>query len=49
VGDLTEGLSRKAILQAVEGSLDRLGTDHIDLLYAHVDDRTVDQERPSRP
>jgi len=42
--DLTEGLSRKAILQAVEGSLDRLGTDHIDLLYAHVDDRTVDQE-----
>ncbi len=42
--DKTEGLSRKAILSAVDDSLKRLGTDHIDLLYAHVDDRTVDQE-----
>ncbi len=42
--DLTEGLSRKTILQAVDNSLERLGTDHIDLLYAHVDDRETAQE-----
>ena len=42
--DCTEGLSRKTILQAVDNSLERLGTDRIDLLYAHVDDRTTDQE-----
>jgi aryl-alcohol dehydrogenase-like predicted oxidoreductase len=42
--DLTEGLSRDAIFSAVDKSLTRLGTDYIDLLYAHVDDRTVDQE-----
>ncbi len=42
--DKTEGLSKKAILAAVDGSLKRLRTDYIDLLYAHVDDRTVDQE-----
>jgi aryl-alcohol dehydrogenase-like predicted oxidoreductase len=42
--DLTEGLSRKVILTGVEKSLARLGTDHIDLLFAHVDDRTVGQE-----
>ncbi len=42
--DRTEGLSKKAILSAVDQSLKRLGTDHIDLLYAHVDDYTVDQE-----
>jgi len=29
------GLSRKAILQAVDASLKRLGTDYIDLLYFH--------------
>lgn len=42
--DRTEGLSRKAILSAIDGSLRRLGVDHVDLLYAHVDDRRVDQE-----
>ncbi len=42
--DRTEGLSKKAILAAVDRSLARLGTDHVDLLYAHVDDYTVDQE-----
>ncbi len=42
--DLTEGLSRKAVLSAIDKSLARLGTDHVDLLYAHVDDRRVDQE-----
>jgi aryl-alcohol dehydrogenase-like predicted oxidoreductase len=42
--DLTEGLSREAIERAVEGILRRLRTDHVDLLFAHVDDRRVDQE-----
>ncbi len=32
-----EGLSRRAIRGAIEGSLDRLGTDRIDLYYMHVD------------
>lgn len=39
-----EGLSRKAIFNAIEGSLKRLQTDHIDLYYAHVEDPTVDPE-----
>jgi aryl-alcohol dehydrogenase-like predicted oxidoreductase len=42
--DLTQGLSRAVIFDAVDKSLARLGTDYIDLLYAHVDDCTVDQE-----
>ncbi|MCB7135176.1 aldo/keto reductase [Cellulosimicrobium marinum] len=33
-----EGLSRPAVRRAVEGSLRRLGTDRVDLLYAHVTD-----------
>jgi aryl-alcohol dehydrogenase-like predicted oxidoreductase len=32
------GLSRDAIRSAVEGSLERLGTDRVDLYYAHQDD-----------
>ncbi len=36
-----EGLSAAAITSAIEGSLRRLGTDHIDLYYAHIDDRRV--------
>jgi aryl-alcohol dehydrogenase-like predicted oxidoreductase len=32
------GLSAKVITRAVEGSLRRLGTDRIDLYYAHADD-----------
>jgi aryl-alcohol dehydrogenase-like predicted oxidoreductase len=36
-----EDLSRTAIRSAVEGSLGRLDTDHIDLYYAHVDHRSV--------
>ena len=36
-----EDLSRAAITAAVEGSLRRLGTDRIDLYYAHIDHRTV--------
>jgi aryl-alcohol dehydrogenase-like predicted oxidoreductase len=39
-----EGLSKKAVLNAVEKSLKRLGTDYIDLYYAHIDPRTVPLE-----
>lgn len=39
-----EGLSGKAISNAIEGSLKRLQTDHIDLYYAHVEDPDVDPE-----
>jgi aryl-alcohol dehydrogenase-like predicted oxidoreductase len=35
------GLSGKAIARAVDASLRRLQTDHIDLLYLHIDDLTV--------
>ncbi|GLZ79551.1 oxidoreductase [Actinorhabdospora filicis] len=36
--DNPEGLSAKAIRAAVEGSLERLGVDKIDVLYAHIED-----------
>jgi aryl-alcohol dehydrogenase-like predicted oxidoreductase len=39
-----EGLSAQAIRGGIEASLRRLGTDHVDLYYAHVDDRTTPQE-----
>lgn len=39
-----EDLSRAAIRAAVDGSLRRLGTDRIDLYYAHIDHRTVPLE-----
>jgi len=42
--ELTEGLKKDRIIAAVEGSLTRLKTDYIDLLYAHVDDRETNQE-----
>ena len=35
------GASRKFIVQAVEASLNRLGTDYIDLVYIHREDRSV--------
>jgi len=35
------GLSAKAIAAAVDASLERLRTDYIDLLFLHVDDRSV--------
>ena len=38
------GLSRKVITHAVEGSLSRLGTDRIDLYYAHTDDTGTELE-----
>ncbi len=36
------GLAPAAVDAQVEGSLRRLGVDHVDLLYAHVDDPAVD-------
>lgn len=38
-GDVPQSLDPALIEQEVQKSLDRLGTDYIDLLYAHVDDR----------
>jgi len=35
------GLSRRAVLDAFAGSLDRLGVDSVDLLWLHQEDRTV--------
>ncbi|MGW0797903.1 aldo/keto reductase [Streptomyces sp. NPDC002692] len=40
--DNPEGLSAKAIREACERSRERLGLERIDLLYAHIEDRTVD-------
>ncbi|MGV9290710.1 aldo/keto reductase [Streptomyces sp. NPDC003719] len=39
-----EGLSARAVRVGVEGSLERLGVDHVDLLWAHAEDRTVPLE-----
>jgi aryl-alcohol dehydrogenase-like predicted oxidoreductase len=39
-----EYLGAETIRQAVEGSLRRLQTDHIDLYYAHIDDRVTPLE-----
>lgn len=36
-----EGLSADAIRAGLDGSLDRLGIDHVDLLWAHAEDRSV--------
>ncbi|WP_336206071.1 aldo/keto reductase [Nonomuraea sp. LPB2021202275-12-8] len=47
-GDTTlasaEGLSAAAIGTAIEGSLRRLGTDHVDLYWSHIEDRSVPLE-----
>jgi aryl-alcohol dehydrogenase-like predicted oxidoreductase len=42
------GLSRKHILQAVEGSLKRLGTDYLDIYYAHMPDYDTPLEETLR-
>jgi aryl-alcohol dehydrogenase-like predicted oxidoreductase len=42
--ETAEGLSAAAIRSAIDESLRRLGTDHVELLYAHVDDRAVSLE-----
>ncbi|MFJ8945099.1 aldo/keto reductase [Streptomyces sp. NPDC102395] len=39
-----EGLSARAVHAGVEGSLERLGVDHVDLLWAHAEDRDVPLE-----
>ncbi|MFI1586002.1 aldo/keto reductase [Embleya sp. NPDC020630] len=39
--DNPEGLSAKAIREAAERSRERLGVERLDLLYAHIEDRTV--------
>ncbi|MEU5862403.1 aldo/keto reductase [Nonomuraea sp. NPDC047529] len=36
-----EGLSAAAVTRAAEGSLRRLRTDHIDLYWSHIEDRSV--------
>ncbi len=43
-GDVPTGLSAQLIEKECEKSLKRLQTDHIDLLYAHCDDRTTPLE-----
>lgn len=43
-----EGLSSQAIVGQVEGSLRRLGVDHVDLLYAHIRDGATPQEETLR-
>ncbi|MEO7855328.1 MAG: aldo/keto reductase [Rubrivivax sp.] len=42
-GPNQRGLSRRHMITAVEGSLQRLGTDWIDLLYLHRDDDSTPQ------
>lgn len=44
VGDEQPGLSRSAILAAVENSLRRLKTDYLDIYYMHAPDYNVPQE-----
>src|SRR5579864_4804976 len=36
-----QGLSRKAILRAIDESLQRLGTDYLDIYYFHAPDHSV--------
>lgn len=38
------GLSRAWIMRAIDGSLQRLGTDHVDIYYLHLDCRDVPLE-----
>ncbi|MBO0916200.1 aldo/keto reductase [Streptomyces laculatispora] len=42
--DSAEGLSTDAVRAGVEGSLRRLGVDHVDMLWAHAEDRGVPLE-----
>ncbi len=42
------GLSRKHIMDAIEGSLRRLGTDYIDIYYTHTSDKTTPIEETLR-
>jgi aryl-alcohol dehydrogenase-like predicted oxidoreductase len=40
-GGVVEGLGREALLRAIDASLERLGTDHVDVYYLHAPDHTV--------
>ncbi len=42
------GLSRKHIMDAIEGSLRRLGTDYVDIYYTHMPDNTTPIEETLR-
>lgn len=42
--DRPEGLAKTMIRAAVDGSLRRLGTDHVDVYWAHVEDRVTPLE-----
>lgn len=39
--DAREGLSARAVREAFDGSLDRLGVDSVDLLWLHMEDRST--------
>ena len=39
-----QGLGKETIIRDIDDSLRRLGTDHVDLYYAHIDDRTTPLE-----
>ncbi|QBI18711.1 aldo/keto reductase [Egibacter rhizosphaerae] len=43
-GRLFEGAGGETLHRAIDGSLQRLGTDYVDLYYVHVDDRTTPLE-----
>ena len=47
-GPNDRGLSREHIMQAVEASLKRLGTDYLDIYYAHTPDYTTPIEETLR-
>lgn len=47
-GGGVEGLSAPVIRRGIEASLDRLGTDHVDLYWAHGEDRSVALEETVR-
>ena len=47
-GDLPQSLDPDLIESEIDNSLDRLGIDTIDLLYAHVDDYDTSQEETMR-
>jgi len=44
VGGRSEGLSRERVLTALDESLTRLGTDHVDVYYLHVPDHQTPLE-----
>ncbi len=47
-GPNQKGLSRKHIMEAVDASLKRLGTDYIDLYIIHRFDYDTPSRRPAR-